>query len=573
MFIRSKKDVDIYTRKIYAYVANTKGEKYIEFIQNLLNKKQVKYKIEEIFRIIVADIHDFLDKMNFCDFEIEINENLSVKEINESKYINDETFVEYALYKFEKSYSNDVNLKYLIKSILISIFDVNENFKYALRGKNKDADPRIKFLIAKYTDAKIKVTANVLRKIGVRVDKSMSIHRFAELYERYVENRINEFETEIKVNEEEIKLTHKDLLVFYYLSSFDKKHIAITIEEIARDCRISIATVSRAIKKLEKARKIKVIKKNNKNIYQIIDKKEIVVKKQQNAKIENIKYVENQKETKKKKKYNSKTKKKIDKSIEIPTSSLDFKKRTKGEKLDIETRYKLYLFRQKYKDELQNVKLSRLSRDNLLFFLINTEKFAENETLTLNKILKIIKYADSNPTIRNPAGWLIARFMICQGRFYFLLNNKKPKSKQPGKMESFCENSHEKSTDNIKQKRADKNKKDIYINGDLAYFIQKYNIPENEILSYLSRFKGLHGDVSYIVERYVANKIWKNLPNEERQKLIKYAQREIKRFAVLPKSKEEFQEEIRSIIFTKIKSDYLTLSIQERLRLQMSGQT
>jgi len=553
MFIKNRSDVDVYTRKIYAYIVNTKGEKYIEFIQNLLNKKQVrsfdkKYKIEEIFRIIVADIHDFFEKMNSCDFEIRGNENLSVKEINESKYINDETFVEYALYKFEKSYSHDadVNLKYLIKSIFISIFDVNENFKYALRGKNKDADPRIKFLIAKYTDAKIKVTANVLRKIGVRVDKSMSIHRFAELYERYVENRINEFETEIKANEEDIKLTEKDLLVYYYLKSYSKNLIDVRVEEIAKDCKISSASVSRSIKKLEKVQKIKVHKRSNRNIYEIIE------------------YKKETKEKKEQRKY-KKTKKKVNKNTEIFVSETDYKIHKKNEKLDKETKYKLYLYRQKYKEELENTKLSRLSRDDLLFFLINTEK---NETLALNKILKIIKYADSNLKIRNPIGLLISRFMISKGRFYFLLS----KPKQLHKQEQTAEKEKEHQRSNSAEKETNSKTKDIYINSDLAYFMKKYNVSEAEVSSYLSKFKYIDGDVSYIVERYLINKIYKNLPSEEKRKLIKYAKQEIRKFAVPPETEEEFKEEIKFIIAAKIKDDYLTLSIQDRLKLQMSGQ-
>ncbi|HHG73612.1 MAG TPA: hypothetical protein ENK22_01000 [Persephonella sp.] len=300
----------------------------------------------------------------------------------------------------------------------------------------------------------------------------------------------------------------------------------------------------------------------------IEDKKEIEEPK--NVKIENIKYVENQKETKEKKKSNSKTEKKIDKSIEIHTSEADYKRYKKNEKLDKETRYKLYLYRIKYQDELKNTKLKRLSKDHLLFFLINTEKF--NETLTLNKILKIIKYADYDPKIKNPVGWLIERFQIEKGRFYFLLRKSKKQKEQKVEKEKSNSVEQEKRSNSRSNSKSKENFKDIYINGDLAYFIQKYNIPENEVLSYLSKFEVLHGDVSYIVERYVANKIWKNLSKEERQKLIIYAQREIKRFAVPPKSKEEFQEEIKSIIFARIKSDYLTLSIEERLRLQMSGQ-
>jgi len=557
MFIKNRSDVDVYTRKIYAYIANTKGEKYIEFIQNLLNKKQVMSfdKEDKIFRIVIADLNDyFLEHMNFCDC---VDENLSVKEINECTYLLDEAFIEYAIQKYKSKHrehkTDDANLMYILKSILMSVKDVNSNICYALRSKNKDADLNIKYIIYKYTDANIKITPSLARKLGIDINKSIEINEFYELYEKYKQNQIENFEKE---NEkyEEIKLTHKDLLVFYYLSSFSEDLIDITIEEIAKDCRISTATAYRAIKKLEKARKIKVHKRNNRNVYKIQDTK--------NIKIDN-KY-KKELDVKEQRKYE----KKIDKNTEIHTSSLDFRKRTKCEKLEKETKYKLYLYRQKYKEELENTKLSRLSRDDLLFFLINAEKFVENETLTLNKILKIIKYADSNLKIKNPIGWLISRFMISKGRFYFLLS----KPKQLHKHEQTVENP--KSNDNANKVEQEKSKKtstkDVYISADLAYFAKKYNISNDAILSYLSKFE--NGDVSYIVEHYIANKIWKNLPREEKQKLISYAKKRIRSFAVPPPTEEEFKKQIRSIIAAKIKDDYLSLSIEERLQLKSSGQ-
>jgi len=543
--IKNKSDVDVYARGVYAYIAKREKE-YVEFIQNLLNKnRKDKDKVEEILRIIVSYIYDYFLSINTC----EENNNLNVKGINENTYILDDAFILYAYSTLSKRLrsTNDVNLIYLIKSILLSIKDVNSNILYALRyNKNKDANIHIKYIIAKYTNAKIKITRNVARMLGLKVNRSISIDVFHMLYEKHIQNQIEKFESETSdeaITKEEIRLTEKDLLVYYYLKSYSKKFVDVRVEEIAKDCRISTATAYRAIKKLGEARKIKVHKRNNRNVYKIIDNK--YKKELQDTK--NIKDVKEQR----------KYEKKIDKNTEIHTSSLDFKKRIKGEKLDKDTKYKLYLYRRKYEHELKNTKLSRINRDDLLFFLINTERFVENQSLSLQQVLNIVLYADKNQEIENPVGWLIVRFMIGRGRFYFLLN----KSKQSGKMESSCENYHEKSTNNIKQKRADKNKKDIYINGDLAYFIQKYNIPENEILSYLSKFEGLHGDVSYIVERYVANKIWKNLSKEERQKLIIY------------KSKEEFQEEIKSIIFAKIKSDYLTLSIEDRIKLRIANQS
>ncbi|WP_457622963.1 helix-turn-helix transcriptional regulator [Persephonella sp.] len=553
MFIRSFNDVDVYAKKIYSWIICEKGKEYVEFVQELS-----KDKIEDTLNIVIADIHDYFDLHTDKQYEYNEYDKYKVEkikireEIDEKIYILDRAFFRYVI---ERHKPEKHNIMYLIKSILLSIKDVNSNILYILMyNKNKDANIHIKYITLKYTTANIKVTRNVMSKLGIKVDKSVTSYEFLKSYEKFVENQIEKFETEV-ITKEEIKLTQKDLLVYFYLKSFSKKYVDIKIEEIARDCNISEATVSRAIKKLEKKGRIKIQKIRNKNIYEIID------------------YEEQPSKSEKQKEHSKTNISTKVKDIELQTSELDYKRYKKNEKLDANTRYKLYMYRQKYAEELQNTKLSRMTKDDLLFFLVNTEHLVENGSVTPQQILKIIRYADANPAIRNPIGWLISRFMIARGRFYFLLNNRKLKSKQSEKMESSCENSHEKSTDNIKQKKADRNKKDIYINGDLAYFIQKYNIPENEILSYLSKFEGLHGDVSYIVERYVANKIWKNLSKEERQKLIIYAQREIKRFAVPPKSKEEFEQEVKSIIFAKIMSDYLTLSIEDRIKLRIANQS
>ncbi|MDQ7056410.1 MAG: hypothetical protein Q9M89_08170 [Persephonella sp.] len=252
------------------------------------------------------------------------------------------------------------------------------------------------------------------------------------------------------------------------------------------------------------------------------------------------------------------------KSLEIQTSESDFKKYARGEKLEKETRYKLYLYRQKYREELENLHLERLSRDDALFFLINTEKLVENESLTLNQILRIIKYADSNLKIENPIGWLIARFMIGRGRFYFLLQKSKQNEKQEVTISKKYEYQEQGNTEPNKNKY-------VYINEELLYFAKKYNIPESDILSYLRKLKNLDGDVSYIVEIYMANRIWKNLSREERQELILYAKHQIKKFIVPPKP-EEVKDTIKSIVFNEIKSRYLTLSIEEKIKMRNASQ-
>ena len=440
---------------------------------------------------------------------------------------------------FKNSYSNDLRIK------KTSIFE-SKNFKnFFVKSVKKE--------ILKYFKEDKDILINKLKNRAI-----FSIKEVFSQKKAMIENRSRSSDIDLILAVFDIASEKEISQMYVTVSSLKNKLDEATyrkLREFARrksgSCRVEAKYFLYILKQIEEFEEFK----------ENIENKE--VKEQQNVKIENKKETKEQKV------------KKIDKNTPIYTSETDFKKRKKGEKLDKETRYKLYLYRQKYEDELRNARLTRLSKDDLLFFFINTEKLVENQAQTLERILKVVKYADSNPSVRNPIGWLISRFMISRGRFYFLLS----KPKQLHKHEQV-EKEHPKSNSVEQEKRSNsrsnskskENFKDIYINGDLAYFIQKYNIPENEVLSYLSKFEVLHGDVSYIVERYVANKIWKNLSKEERQKLIIYAQREIKRFAVPPKSKEELQEEIKSIIFARIKSDYLTLSIEERLRLQMSGQ-
>ncbi|MBK3333388.1 hypothetical protein GWK41_09960 [Persephonella atlantica] len=542
MFIKNKSDVDLYAKKIYAYIISSKSKEYVEFVQKLL-----KIKIEDAINIVIADIHDyFCEHVNSCE-SMYIYENLSVREINESEYINDIAFFRYVNESFSTS-TKEMNLYFILKYILLKLFDVNVNILYALQSKNKDANAHVKYIIAKYTNANIKITRNVASKLCHKVNRSISLHEFLLLYEKYVENQIEKFETET-ITKEEIKLTNTDLLVYYYFMSFSKCFVKTKIEEIARDCKISTATVSRAIRKLVQAQKIKVHKKNNRNIYEIIDYKIIDYKEKQQKEYSKVDISKSERNVK---------------DIEIQTSESDYRKYKRNEKIDPETRYKLYLYRMKYREELENTKLKRLTKDDVLFFLINTENLMQNESLTLKQVLKIIKYADSNPRIKNPVGWLIARFMIGRGRFYFLLQ----KSKQNEKQEVTISKKYEYQ----KQENAKPNKY-VYINEDLLYFAKKYNIPESDILSYLRKLKNLYGDnVSYIVEIYLANRLWKDsLSREEKQELISYAKRQISKFIVPPKP-EEVKNTIKSIILGEIRSRYLTLSIEEKIKMKNASQ-
>jgi len=184
MFIRSKKDVETYTKNIYTHIFNSKGQEYIDFIQNLLNQCQ-NDQIRNIFKIVIADIYDyFCEHEHSNNFDEAIYENTSVRKINECVYICDDAFIEYTINKYIlKHQTDDANLMYILKSILLSIKDVNSNICYALQhNKNKDADEKIKYIIYKYTDANIKITQRAAEKAGIKVDKSISIDEFYELY-------------------------------------------------------------------------------------------------------------------------------------------------------------------------------------------------------------------------------------------------------------------------------------------------------------------------------------------------------------------------------------------------------
>jgi DNA-binding Lrp family transcriptional regulator len=262
---------------------------------------------------------------------------------------------------------------------------------------------------------------------------------------------------------------------------------------------------------------------------------------------------------------NSRREKNIQYREYLPEKSFKLKENTDFERKPVnpKTRYKLYAYRQYYRKYL-NWKWNRLNKDDVLFFLINSEPFVENESLTLQQVLKIMKYADSNPKVKNPVGWLIARFMIGRGRFYFLLS--KPNKKQEIIMsEHFHQEHKDKQNNELTQKQ-----RCVYINEDLMYFAQKYNIPEKDIMSYLNKSK-CDGDVSFIVEMYIADRLWKeHLSREEKQELIQYARQKIRKFPVPPKP-EEIKSELTSIIFSEIKSRYLTLSIEDRIKIKTSS--
>lgn len=300
-------------------------------------------------------------------------------------------------------------------------------------------------------------------------------------------------------------------------------------------CRISAKYFLYVLKKIEEF-------EENKTLFAEENKKEI-------------------KEQKKQKKHNSKIDK--SKSSEIHISEADYKRYKKSEKLDKEIRYKLYFYRQKYKQELENFYLQRLSRDDLLFFLINTENLVESQSLNLRQVLKIIEYADLNPKIENPRGWLISRFMIGRGRFYFLLR-KSTKQKQN-------EENEEKTAETIeneeKQTSSDEQEKEIKINEDFIVFAKKHNILDS-LISHIEekvsqkdkKFqdkKFLSFIANEYAESYLINHIWKNLSPEEKEKLISYAKQEIRKFAVPPSTEEELKKTFKSIIAAKIRNDYI----------------
>ena len=85
-------------------------------------------------------------------------------------------------------------------------------------------------------------------------------------------------------------------------------------------------------------------------------------------------------------------------------------------------RWKLYMYRQLYSQYI-NKNWSRLFADAVLFFLINTENLVENG-YPFGRVLRTIEFADKSDAIYNPIGWLIDRFGIGRGRFYFLLSRK-----------------------------------------------------------------------------------------------------------------------------------------------------
>lgn len=80
--------------------------------------------------------------------------------------------------------------------------------------------------------------------------------------------------------------------------------------------------------------------------------------------------------------------------------------------------------------------------------------------------------------------------------------------------------------------------------------INKLNLPE-DLLKIPENFKG---DKSLFLEKNVISYIWKNMPKEEKEKLIKESLSEIENEIIFNSDKKSV---IKSIIYTKIKEDLL----------------
>jgi len=240
--------------------------------------------------------------------------------------------------------------------------------------------------------------------------------------------------------------------------------------------------------------------------------------------------------------------------------SFKLKEKSDFEKaISAKTRYKLYAYRQFYREYL-NWNWRRLSKDQVLFFLINTEELVEDGVLSFDRVLKELWKADKDSFVKNPVGWLIDRFCIGNGRFYFLLSNRNKS------LESASDTKNgEKETYDLKEREKSNGEKQIPIKETIYLLIKKYSIPEDKIFKPLP--KGDEFTVNYILELRLVNYIWKNILSKyERADIISSAKKMLRKFNF--NSPTEKQEILKDLIIGEVKDRYLNLSIEEKIRLR-----
>lgn len=226
-----------------------------------------------------------------------------------------------------------------------------------------------------------------------------------------------------------------------------------------------------------------------------------------------------------------------------------------GKPVSAKTRYKLYAYRQFYKEYL-DWKWERLSKDQVLFFLINTEDLIDNGNVSFDRVLKEIWRADKDGFVRNPVGWLIERFSIGRGRFYFLLGGY-----------SRRENKEANSHFEEKPKEQENKENAVKIRKSLVLVMKKYSIPEKVILEPLPDLNMHPDNLNYIFELRIINYLWKNvLSKEEKQKIIFKAKEHLRELIIT--SENERKETFKSLIINEVKMGYVDLSIEERIELE-----
>jgi len=246
----------------------------------------------------------------------------------------------------------------------------------------------------------------------------------------------------------------------------------------------------------------------------------------------------------------------------LPDKSFKLKEKTDFERkcLSAKTRYKLYAYRQFYKEYL-DWNWERLSKDEVLFFLINTEELVDNGNISFDRVLREIWKADKDDFVRNPVGWLVDKFSIGNGRFYFLLYSSKRRN---GERNSKANNTN--ANLNVENKDKKKEKENyILIREDLLLIMKKYSIPEKSIFEPLP--EKIDKNANFIFEERIVNYLWKNYLNvEEKQKIIEEAKKELRCYKISPN--DDIKDIIKFIIKGKVKSNYVELSIEERIKLK-----
>lgn len=222
-----------------------------------------------------------------------------------------------------------------------------------------------------------------------------------------------------------------------------------------------------------------------------------------------------------------------------------------GRKVTGRVKWKLLKYREFYSKYLEEKNYRRLNIDEVLFFLVNTERLVD-AGYSFNSILKTISYADKSEKIYNPIGWLIDRFQITKGRFYFLLRRKFEKPQE--EKVSYTDRERREEEDKIQR---------ILERWKLT--AKAFGIPEEEVIVEYDESIPEY-EYNWILQKQFAGAYWKRASKERKQYFIEDA-------TDLAKYCNEFKDMTEEEKKRKIKMNIVFLIGQYAERVRMGYRT